>query len=526
MKPSPFGYSRPGSTAEALATLAAFGPDAKVLAGGQSLVPLMSMRLAAPSHLVDINRLTELSYVRVDDGQVRVGALARHTDVLLDQAAAAAQPLLATALRFVAHPAIRNRGTTVGSLVHADPAGEMTAVLALLEGAVRVASQHGERVVLASEFFLGTLESDVRPGELAVEALFPVRAPRSGTAFVEVSRRRGDYAICGVAGEVRLGEDGEVRSARAAYLSVGPRPLVLDLPGDFAAAADIARERVGPETDIHATADYRRHLAGVLTERALLEARAEARKHADQRDGGGRTGSKPAKPRPAHPNAGPANPSSAKPHQDFAKSPNTGPPDPNPANGGGESGGPSREPAHDVRLVVNGTLRNVRVPARRLLSDCLRHDLRLTGTHVGCEHGVCGACTVLVNETAARSCLMLAVTADGAEITTVEGLAEPDGALSPVQQAFTECHGLQCGFCTPGFLMTISAGLRDNPNPSEAQAREMAGGNLCRCTGYANIVGSVMRAAELRREQGTRAERAGTAQPEPELAAEGKVRRQ
>src|SRR5262249_34175062 len=264
-----FGYSRPGSTAEALAALAAFGPDAKVLAGGQSLVPLMSMRLAAPSHLVDINRLTELSYVRVDDGQVRVGALARHTGGLLDHAAAAAQPLLATALRFVAHPAIRNRGTTVGSLVHADPAGEMTAVLALLEGAIRVASQHGERVVPAGEFFLGTLESDVRPGELAVEALFPVRAPRSGTAFVEVSRRRGDYAICGVAAEVRLGEDGEVRSARAAYLSLGPRPLVLDLPEDVAAAADIARERGDPGPDIHPTAHYRRPLARARAKRAL-----------------------------------------------------------------------------------------------------------------------------------------------------------------------------------------------------------------------------------------------------------------
>src|SRR5262245_14094385 len=177
-----------------------------------------------------------------------------------------------------------------------------------------------------------------------------------------------------------------------------------------------------------------------------------------------------------------------------------------------------------VRVLVNGEEREATVEPRLTLADLLREHFHLTGTHLGCEHGVCGACTVLVNGTAARSCLMLAVTADGVEITTVEGLAEPDGALSPVQQAFTECHGLQCGFCTPGFLMTISAGLRDNPNPSEAQAREMAGGNLCRCTGYANIVGSVMRAAELRRERETRAERAGTAQPEPELAAEGETR--
>ena len=153
----------------------------------------------------------------------------------------------------------------------------------------------------------------------------------------------------------------------------------------------------------------------------------------------------------------------------------------------------------DVNLVVNGVSQSVRVPARRLLSDCLRHDLRLTGTHVGCEHGVCGACTVLVDGAAVRSCLMLAVSADGAAITTVEGLATPDGRLSPVQQAFADCHGLQCGFCTPGFLTVITAALADNPDPSEAEAREIIGGNLCRCTGYQNIVRAVLRAAELRR---------------------------
>jgi len=160
---------------------------------------------------------------------------------------------------------------------------------------------------------------------------------------------------------------------------------------------------------------------------------------------------------------------------------------------------PPGEELHEVRLTVNGEVRTVRVPARRLLSDCLRHDLGLTGTHVGCEHGVCGACTVLLDGAPVRSCLLLAVSAEGASITTVEGLAEPGSGLSPVQQAFRECHGLQCGFCTPGFLTTITAGLRENPDPDDGQAREMIGGNLCRCTGYQNILASVHRAAELMR---------------------------
>jgi carbon-monoxide dehydrogenase small subunit len=156
------------------------------------------------------------------------------------------------------------------------------------------------------------------------------------------------------------------------------------------------------------------------------------------------------------------------------------------------------EAQHDVRLTVNGVPHEARVPARRLLSDFLRHDLRLTGTHVGCEHGVCGACTVLLDGAPVRSCLLLAVTVSGGSVTTVEGLGSVDD-MHPVQQAFRECHGLQCGFCTPGFLTTIAAYLEDNVAPTEAEAREAISGNLCRCTGYQNIVASVLRAAEIRR---------------------------
>ena len=155
----------------------------------------------------------------------------------------------------------------------------------------------------------------------------------------------------------------------------------------------------------------------------------------------------------------------------------------------------------EFELKVNGERYAVRAEPRKLLSDVLREDCRLTGTHVGCEHGVCGACTVLVDGAPMRSCLMLAVSAVDAEITTVEGLTEddgtPQGRLSPVQQAFSDCHGLQCGFCTPGFVTTITAYLRDHPDPTEEQAREAIGGNLCRCTGYQNIVASVLRAAEI-----------------------------
>src|SRR5262249_22984479 len=197
-------------------------------------------------------------------------------------------------------------------------------------------------------------------------------------------------------------------------------------------------------------------------------------------------------------------------------------------NGGSGLSQPVAETRHEVRLRVNGVEHVLRVPARRLLADALRHDLGLTGTHLGCEHGVCGACTVLLDGAPVRSCLLFAVGVDGAEITTVEGCQAPDGPqspgpapagaggrrageppggtapgdgpglpqLGPVQQAFADCHALQCGFCTPGFVTTVTAYLRDYPDPTEAEAREAIGGNLCRCTGYQNIVAAVLRAAE------------------------------
>ena len=287
MKPSPFAYSAPGSLDEALAVLAQVGADGKVLAGGQSLLPILNMRLAAPAHIVDVNGLTELAYVRVDNQTVRVGALARHADVEHHDEAYDALPLLRQALRLVAHPVIRNRGTTVGSIAHADPSGEMTAVLALTGGRVEIAGNGSTRTVEAADFFVGPLESCLQPGELAVAAEFPRLPARTGTTFVEVARRHGDYAICGLAAAVTLGSGGGIDRARVAYISVAPTPLVLDLidavgsdrsieDADWAAAGDLAADSADPEADIHASADYRRHLLRVLTARALREAAGRA----------------------------------------------------------------------------------------------------------------------------------------------------------------------------------------------------------------------------------------------------------
>jgi carbon-monoxide dehydrogenase medium subunit len=284
MKPAPFAWHGPRSVAEAVAALADFGPTAKVLAGGQSLVPVLAMRLAEPAHLVDINKITELDTVTSTPGGVTVGALARHSRVEHDAGAARVQPLLRQALRLVAHPTIRNRGTTVGSLAHADPAGEMTAVLALCGGTVTAASSRGRRMMTASDFFRGPLESALAPDELAVQAFFPALPANAGTAFVEIARRHGDYALCGVGAIAELNSAGRLISMRCAYLSVFDVPLVLDLTQSWLSGADDAAEQcrraVDPQTDLHGSADYRRHLAGVLTIRAARQAISAAERGA------------------------------------------------------------------------------------------------------------------------------------------------------------------------------------------------------------------------------------------------------
>jgi carbon-monoxide dehydrogenase medium subunit len=287
MKPPVFAYHRPRTVAEALDVLAEVGHDGKVLAGGQSLVPLLNMRLAAPAHLVDVNWLAELDQVVVDDHAVRVGAVARHARVEHDRAATRAIPLLGQAIADIAHDTVRNRGTVVGSLVHADPAAELPAVLVLLGGTMELASAGGgSRRMAAADFFLGPLESALRPGELATAAVFPRPPAGSGSAWTEVARRHGDFALCGVGVLVVLDQELRVGSARAACISVGPVPVPVDLTdalggqphdaADWAAAGRRAAAAADPEDDIHASAAYRRHLAAVLTARAARAAAAHA----------------------------------------------------------------------------------------------------------------------------------------------------------------------------------------------------------------------------------------------------------
>jgi carbon-monoxide dehydrogenase medium subunit len=288
MKPAPFDYYDPKTVDEAVALLREHEPDAKVLAGGQSLVPLLNMRLARPAFLVDLNRVEGLDYIRRENGHVAIGAMTRQRAIERSELVATAQPLLHAATRMIAHPQIRNRGTIGGSIAHADPAAEYPAVALALDAELVVAGPEGERVIKAGDLFVTYLTTALGPAEVLTEVRVPVLPERTGWAFHEVARRHGDFALAGAAVIVTLGARGLCESARVALFGVAPTPvraraaeeaLVDETPSDalFEVAAQRATRGLDEVlSDVHATAEFRRHLAQVMTRRALTEAAARA----------------------------------------------------------------------------------------------------------------------------------------------------------------------------------------------------------------------------------------------------------
>jgi aerobic carbon-monoxide dehydrogenase medium subunit len=290
MKPAPFEYYAPHSVDEALSHLAQFGYDAKVLAGGQSLIPMMNFRLAQPSVIIDLNNINELFYVRPNEnGGLRIGAMARHYQVEESPHVAEQAPLINETMPLIATVQVRSRGTFGGSLSHADPSAELTAVSIALEGDFLLRSQKRERWIPAKDFFIGLFTSVLEPDEMFIEAKFPPVPEHTGCAIVEIARRPHDFALVGVAAVVTLERNNRCKKAKLVLLSVGDRPIEAiqaekmlvnaELTSDalHAAAETAAQADIDPSSDIHATAEYRRHLASVLSYRALEKAASRAR---------------------------------------------------------------------------------------------------------------------------------------------------------------------------------------------------------------------------------------------------------
>jgi len=288
MKPAPFNLLRPKKIDEALALLESYGDQAKLLAGGQSLVPLMNFRLAQPRNLIDLNRVEGLSDIRLEDRRITLGAMVRQREVEQSALIADKLPVLHEAIEQVAHPAIRNRGTVGGSLVHADPSAELPLLCVALDATFEIQSRRAKRSVAARDFYRGYLLTDISADELLVAVTFPLPPPGSGWCFTEMARRHGDFAIVAAAAVLGLGRDRRIDFARIALGGAGPVPVRSTAAEEallgqragvdvYRRAAEAAAQALDPPSDIHASALYRRHLSAVLARRALARAEARAR---------------------------------------------------------------------------------------------------------------------------------------------------------------------------------------------------------------------------------------------------------
>jgi carbon-monoxide dehydrogenase medium subunit len=288
MKPAPFKYIAATSLEQALALKAQHGDEAKFLAGGQSLIPAMNFRLARPAILIDINGIDSLAGVRTSEATARVGPLTRYRALQRDAAFAGLFPLIGEALPHIAHPQIRNRGTIGGNLSHADPASELPAIAVALRAVFHVQSAKRMRSIAAADFFVSALTTDLAPDEMLTEIELPLQSPRTGACFMEVARRRGDFAIVGVAAQMTLDDHDACSGIRLAFCGIDETPvdagtaarvLVGQAPTEemFRDVAASVQAMIEPAGSIHATADYQRHVAGVLTERALRTAHQRVR---------------------------------------------------------------------------------------------------------------------------------------------------------------------------------------------------------------------------------------------------------
>ena len=427
VKPAAFDYVAAQSLEEALGALQSGGEDAKPIAGGQSLVPALNMRLVRPTLLVDLNH-AGLDVIE-SNGVVRIGATVRQAALEHDSRT---HPLLREALPHVGHFVTRNRGTVGGSVAHADGAAEIPLCLAALGGAVVAEGPGGRREIARDEFFVTHYLTTLAPGELVVETR--LATPGAG---------RG----CRVRGALAAGRGLRARDGR----------------GRAPSRRRHGARRAGVGRRGHRPADRSgRRRAGASAGSGLTGPRARGR-------GLAADGSRPARLDPRVGRLSPAPDRDARRTRAAAR-----------LGAGGMT---------EITVTVNGKVVVEDVEPRLLLTDFLRHRLGLTGTHVGCEHGVCGACTVRLDGVSVRGCCLLAVQADGSNVETVESLAG-DAMLSPLQEAFKRHHALQCGFCTPGILIAADD-LLSRGRPSREEIVDMLSGHLCRCTGYAPIVAAI-----------------------------------
>ena len=379
---------------------------------------------------------------------IAIGATTKQCVVENDPVVRAKLPLLAKVMPFVGHTATRARGTVGGSLVNGDPAAEIVLVAVTLGATLIWRDGGADNPIAAADFFLGPMVTALPLTACLAEARFPVwPEARVGVGFHEINARQSDFAFVSAAAQIALDDEGRCIRAAIGIGAATAVPLRLDAVAEALKGQALRRSR-GAKV---AQRGARRHRSDGGSARLGRVSKARCR------DDGGSCHRRCLSRR--------------------------------------------REARMKVELDINREKHTVDVEPRTSLLDCLRDKLLLTGAHAGCEHGVCGACTVLVDGAAVRSCLMFAVQADGYAITTIEGLSPGPGELSPLQDAFCETHGMQCGYCTPAMILAAHALLSKNTAPTREEIVDAISGNICRCTGYAQIVEAIALAAERMRGQ-------------------------
>jgi xanthine dehydrogenase iron-sulfur cluster and FAD-binding subunit A len=475
-----FEYVEPRSLEEAISLLSEYGERAQVLAGGTFLLVQMKMERMAPECVINIGQVPGLAGVVPQDGGLRVGArtaIRAVRDTLQIHADYAA---LADACAAFGSTQIQMMGTIGGNLCSGSPASDTVPALLALDAGLVVAGPAGERVLPVEEFLVGPGKTALQDGELLVAVQLPRTQAGTGSAFVKVSRVAADLAKASVAAvltragdcitdcRLALGSVGPVVSrARRAEQALAGRPFSSELALE---AGRVAAEEVSPIDDVRSTAWYRREVVKAITHDVLRVAWERAERGSEE---AGRRGSRGTE--------GPSHRTRTTHHAPRTTQHTT--------RTALHVGRAERRP---IELTVNGVRRSLHVAPNELLLNVLRERLELTGAKYGCGIGECGACTVHLNGVPALSCLVLAISADGSDVLTVEGLGGPDGELDPIQRAFIDHAAFQCGYCTPGILMMARSLLQENPSPTEDEVRDYLKGNRCRCTGFASIVQAVM----------------------------------
>ncbi len=464
-------YYTPRTVDEVLDLLARYGREARIIAGGTDLLIELERKVRRVAVLIDITRIPGLDEITLDEaGWIHLGPLVTHNRVVNSPLIVERAFPLAQAAWKVGAPQIRNRGTIAGNLITASPANDTITPLWALDARVTLLSRRGQRTLGFPEFFQGVRRTAMADDEMLIDIAFPAMGrPERGTFGKLTLRQAQAISVVNIAVIVEL-DDHVVRRARLSYGSVAPtivraeeaeRWLVgksLDDPA-IARAAQLAMEAARPIDDVRVTAEYRREMVGVMTARALRALRDGAER-ADWPD---------------------------RPVMLWGKTEGRIRPLPGPTM----RHGTGSDDAIETR--INGRSYVVRGANDKTLLRMLREDIGLTGTKEGCAEGECGACTVFLDGMAVMACMVAAPKAHGAEITTVEGLAQ-DGKLHPIQQAFIDAGAVQCGYCTPGFLMAGAMLLAERPHPSRWEAEQSITGNLCRCTGYYSILAAIERA--------------------------------